>query len=216
MAKVSHTKLTAKDLQWIARVHAMQHNHEWITPNVQLYAWESDLLSVTTSNLVHEFEVKLTKHDLLRDLRKPKHANEQLVTGRYTRKPPGQTHNSAETRELLNMEKGGTMRRPNYFWFVAPENVIARINIWQDLPPYAGVLSVSVAVQEYDGLPRIVGSVERKADRLHTDPLLHGDLLTLARRMHHKYWNEMANDRMAERQKLIAQLHKEPQLATAP
>lgn len=204
MKKPRLPKLTAKDLQWIARNHAMQHNHEWITPNVQLYAWESDLLSVTGSNLVHEFEVKITKHDLLRDLRKPKHAQQQLVTGRYGRKPVGQTHNWEESRALQATEGGGTMRRPNYFWFVMTEAVRQRVDIWKDLPAYAGVLVVML-MHDHEGTPRLQGSIARPPVRLHTEPLLQGDLITLARRMHHKYWNELANDRWAERQKMIAE-----------
>ncbi len=39
-------------------------------PNVYLYSWESDLIQITKSMFVHEFEIKISKQDFLNDFKK--------------------------------------------------------------------------------------------------------------------------------------------------
>ena len=69
-----------------------EKRHELAIPNMTtLYNWESDLLSVTRSDLVHEYEIKLSLSDYRRDFdKKWKHIS-------------------------LNHT---AYRRPNYFWYV--------------------------------------------------------------------------------------------------
>ena len=66
-------ELTAADIAWHMRLHAASLGHEWITPNALLYAWESDLITVSPEGLVCEVEIKVSRSDLKHDLRKPKH-----------------------------------------------------------------------------------------------------------------------------------------------
>lgn len=40
---------------------------EVVIPNVNVFGWESDILLITGSGRIHEFEIKLCKHDLTRD-----------------------------------------------------------------------------------------------------------------------------------------------------
>ncbi|MBK9286862.1 MAG: hypothetical protein IPN38_04050 [Flavobacteriales bacterium] len=59
------TMLTATDIAWHMRLHATGLRHEWITPNALLYAWESDLLTVTPDGHLCEVEIpKCSRADL--------------------------------------------------------------------------------------------------------------------------------------------------------
>ena len=58
-------------MRWLMNVK----NHEYIIPNSnQFFSWEADLISVTKSDLVHEFEIKLNIYDYRADAKKSKHA----------------------------------------------------------------------------------------------------------------------------------------------
>ena len=48
--------------------------HPYIVPNSrEFFRWEADLLSITKSNLVHEYEIKLNIYDFKADAKKRKH-----------------------------------------------------------------------------------------------------------------------------------------------
>lgn len=49
-------------------------NHIYVIPNsVHIYYWEADLITVTKSMFVHEFEIKVDKADYKRDCKKSRH-----------------------------------------------------------------------------------------------------------------------------------------------
>lgn len=94
-------KVTEATLQAILMHRAMEViKHELVLPNTgahwgTFYAWEADLISVTKSGLIHEYEIKLTKSDYRADFGKEnKHST--LADNRWTNKP-------------------------NYFWYVTYE-----------------------------------------------------------------------------------------------
>jgi len=85
-------------------------NHKLCVPNIFLYDWESDLISVTQSNSVFEFEVKCSKWDYLNDFKKEaKH----------------------ESFKRLN----GVFGLPNYFYYICPPGLIPV----ETIPEYAGL-----------------------------------------------------------------------------
>lgn len=45
-------------------------NHPITVPNSKLYSWEADMLSLTLSSFVHEFEIKISVADFRRDATK--------------------------------------------------------------------------------------------------------------------------------------------------
>ncbi len=50
--------------------------HKFITPNIHIANWESDLISVTHSQYIREYEIKLSKSDYIKDFKKvKKHTN---------------------------------------------------------------------------------------------------------------------------------------------
>ena len=71
-------------------------NHKIVAPNItNVYPWECDLLSVTATDLVHEFEIKISKSGYRADSKKRKH-------------------------NIMNWGAANDIfqHSPNYFWYV--------------------------------------------------------------------------------------------------
>lgn len=159
--------LIAADIAWHMRLHAAGLGHEWITPNALLYAWESDLLTVTPAGHVCEVEIKVSRNDLKNDLQKPKHSAGLLLNGEGP--------------------YGARVARPNYFCFAMP------CRVWRLQPPvpvprYAGVYTVDEQGRVFEERPPL----QLHAARIGTD-----ELLALARKMHHRYWEVLRRARHA-------------------
>ncbi len=65
-------------------------NHSYITENIYLWNWESDMISVTDAGYLREYEIKLNLSDYRQDFKKRKH----------------------------DIFKGGQTNKPSQFWFV--------------------------------------------------------------------------------------------------
>jgi hypothetical protein len=177
---------TAAELAWHMHGYATALGHEWITPNALLYAWESDLLTVTPQGFVCEVEIKCSRADLLHDLKKPKHSQGMLMNGSFFEKPAGKGRTRGEQQEEQRRRAGEVLcRRPNYFCFALPCDIYRKLRPGT-LPQYAGVYTVDAQGRVYE---------ERRPIQLHTERIVHDDLLALARRMHHRYWNELRRAR---------------------
>ncbi len=180
--------ITATDLAWHMRCYAMDRQHEWITPNALLYAWESDLLTVTREGHVCEVEIKCSRSDLLNDLKKPKHSQGMLLNGTFMQKRTGKAKTRNETKEDQRRSAGAVQcRRPNYFCFAMPCAVYRNLR-GVALPPYAGVYTVDDEGRVFE---------ERRPIQLHTERITSDDLLGLARKMHHRYWDTVRRERNA-------------------
>lgn len=178
--------MTSEDLTWHMYQHARALRHDWVTPNALLYAWESDLLTVTPQRYVCEVEIKISRGDLLNDLKKPKHSQGMLLNGSFMRKDNsiGRTRN--QLVEDQRRASGETAcRRPNYFVFAMPCAVYRKLK-GVVLPRYAGVYTVDDQGRVFE---------ERRAIQLHTLTVSAEDLLGLARRMHQRYWNALGKSR---------------------
>lgn len=182
------TMLTATDIAWHMRLHATGLRHEWITPNALLYAWESDLLTVTPDGHVCEVEIKCSRADLKQDLRKPKHSQGMLMNGSFFVKASGRSLTPNEAHEHKRRQQGAQLcRRPNYFCFAMP-CAVYRTEPRIAIPPYAGVYTVDEEGRVFE---------ERRPIQLHTERIAQEDLLALARKMHHRYWEELRRMRHA-------------------
>ncbi len=178
--------ITAADLAWHMRNYAAGLLHEWITPNAMLYAWESDLLTVTREGFVCEIEIKCSRADLLQDLKKPKHSQGMLLNGAFFEKPAGKGRTRNEAHEEARKRKGEVQcRRPNYFCFALPSAIYRKLKPGM-LPPYAGVYTVDAEGRVFE---------ERRPIQLHGERIATEDLLGLARRMHNRYWDELRRAR---------------------
>ncbi|MEO5584988.1 MAG: hypothetical protein ABIQ75_06000 [Flavobacteriales bacterium] len=178
--------MTSEDLAWHMYQYARALRHEWVTPNAMLYAWESDLLTVTPQRHVCEVEIKISRGDLLNDLKKPKHSQGMLMNGSFMHKRNAKGTTPNELVEDKRRARGETAcRRPNYFVFAMPCAVYRKLK-GVELPPYAGVYTVDDEGRVFE---------ERRAIQLHTEAVSVEDLLGLARRMHHRYWNAVGKTR---------------------
>lgn len=174
--------VTASELSWYLYNHAMALQHEWVTPNALFYAWESDLLTVTKNGMVCEVEIKCSRSDLLSDLNKPKHSQGMLMNGSFMAKDPEKNRTPNQAKEDLRRNAGMQVcRRPNYFSFAMPCAIYRKLPPGK-LPRYAGVYTVDSEGRVFE---------ERTPIQLHTERITPVDLLGLAKRMHHRYWNEL-------------------------
>lgn len=179
---------TAAEIAWHMRCHASDLRHQWITPNALLYAWESDLLTVTPEGYVCEIEIKCSRSDLNNDLKKPKHSQGMLMNGSFFEKRSGAGLTLNEQREQDRRLNGAkTCRRPNYFCFAMPCSVY-RSGTPPRIPSYAGVYTVDRQGRVFE---------ERRPIQLHGERISTEDLLDLARRMHHRYWDVIRRARHA-------------------
>lgn len=94
------------------------NNHEVAVPNLTaLYYWECDLISVTRSGMVHEYEIKISQSDYRADFKKRKHEQMEMEWG------------------MVNRAK----LSPNYFWYAIYGFSIPIA----DIPAKAGLLEIN-------------------------------------------------------------------------
>jgi hypothetical protein len=79
---------------------------------------ECDVLSISKSDYIYEYEVKISRDDYKKDFIKEKHTH--IINEKYTRTRKG------ELQYLL----------PNYFNFVTPRDLISV----EEVPDYAGLI----------------------------------------------------------------------------
>ncbi len=93
----------------------LSRGYKAVMPNVSWswLHWEADLISVTQADYWHEYEIKCTKSDFVKDFEKFKHRHLK--------------------RALTYFD-----RIPNYFWYVAPIKAIPLC-----IPDYAGLIVVA-------------------------------------------------------------------------
>lgn len=109
--------MTERDVQERVARHMYGKSHRLIVPNCRAFGPEADLLSVTTSDLVHEVEVKTDRSDFDREFRTKSFKHESLREGHKRR-----------------FRDSG----PNYFWFAVPDGLVSA----GDVPSYAGLMTV--------------------------------------------------------------------------
>lgn len=180
--------VTESTIQAILLTYAMERkNHQFAVPNVtMIYPWEADMVSVTSSWLVHEYEIKISRSDFLADKnKKMKHQDlqQRFSTGAEFRKPE-----TTRQRTLFEMglTTGFKIRVPNYFWYVTYGFDIEIT----ELPPYAGWMTVEwkkgTGWDKQWGFRR---SIQRKAPRIHTDKMAEATRLKLGRWLSFKLKN---------------------------
>lgn len=120
-----------------------------IVPNFTSAAWwEADLWRLTRAGYSDEFEIKLSRSDYRADARK---------LGKH--------------RQLSE----GSLRGPNRFWFVSPDNIIQM----DDLPEWAGLLHVEPS-------QRVV--CIRRAPQLHKQKVPDRVLKMARRALCYRFW----------------------------
>lgn len=143
-------------------------NHELCVPNVKALVprGESDLVSVTKSRFVHEFEIKISSSDFKREFKSKKKKH----------------------RLLENIHEGESkIGAPNYFWFAFSDSGVYGGDV-SSVPSYAGVLHFGKTRNVFGTkYPKL--TIERKAPRLHSDRASDRVVRYLERGTTIRYWN---------------------------
>ena len=162
------------------RLHRYFSGRLYQIPNIYLYDWESDFLSVTRSGYIYEYEIKVSKEDFKRDTKVKTGKHEVMKHGcRSLNKHEQFWIDSArnggyQTNLLKNLNEDNKVvgKRPNYFWYVCPPDVI------NDVPEYAGIIHCCPYLE-----------IIKKAPLLHKEKITpHMEKKILAS-FYFRYWN---------------------------
>lgn len=161
-----------RDIQVILNDNfCLKKQHELTVPNITTCHefWEADLLSMTKSGFLHEFEIKATRSDWAKEKRI---IENMLDDGCKLRR--------AQSLSKQFSEKEDLGISPNYFWLCAPSGVI-----WEEeIPDYAGVIEIYEFRQKH----RI--KIIKNAPRLHNGKASDKMMFSMLRSMNYKFWNQ--------------------------
>ncbi len=169
------------------------HAHEMTVPNIgTLWQWESDLASVTKTDLSHDFEIKISRADWLAEKRKieeaggrnPKADRDHML--RYAKEIEAEEKNDKPRKTYVIPGKTRRMSKgafypPNYFWVVVPEGVVKD----GELPDYAGLIEITF--DERRGYRTVT---RKKAPRLHGLKIADRQWRSMARGLSVRVWAE--------------------------
>lgn len=174
LARPSLPTLTEALAQEALERHSRRKKHDLAIPNcAQLFGWESDLASVTRRGMTHDFEIKVTRADWLREIR----ARGEVKTSRHETLC---TANAQAAERLRRPTQNSVRLPPNYWWVAAPEGVVGD----GELPDYAGQILLRPSGKRW------VADEIVPAPCLHRHPLPHGPLRALARGLSVRYWKQ--------------------------
>ncbi|MDX1532624.1 MAG: hypothetical protein R3230_00290 [Nitrosopumilaceae archaeon] len=164
-------KFTERDIQLlISDKFCFNKKHELIVPNITTLHdfWEADLVSMTKSFFLHEFEIKTTRSDWLKEYR-------IIAEGR---------NDGCKFRRAVALHKQFNSdtdlgSSPNYFWVCAPSGVVKD----DELPSYAGMIEV-YRFRKVDRLKII-----KPAPRLHSGKCSDKMIASMYRSLNFKFWN---------------------------
>lgn len=160
--------------------------HTGIATNIYLYAWESDIVSVTKAGYVYEYEIKLSMADFKKDFDK-KEKHQTLKNGWRDLKEfelgwlNNQYFNNNEMfRQRLTSDKKLICSRPNYFFYACPDGLIKE----SETPNYAGLLYLN---------DRYYDNIIKKMPLLHRDKITEKQKEHIINSFQFKYWNLRLN-----------------------
>ena len=166
--------------------YLMVKQHHQMSPNVYLFDWEADLLSLTKAGYIHEYEIKISRSDFMADSKKVdkhqalKNGWRDLVEYETFRLEQYRQHPRVYKPEFLKNltpEDKHRMSRPNYFWYVCPTDLIRA----EDVPEHAGLMYVNNRDWH-------AASVVKPAPKLHKEPATAAQVTTLLVSLEWRYW----------------------------
>lgn len=163
--------ITEKTVQDALYFMCVQKKHQIVVPNTGIFhGHETDLSAITKTWLAHEFEIKISRSDWLKELSMNSESKEIK-------------HNNLANVKQVIAERRSTYSEslipPNYFWVVAPEGVVR-----DDLPDYAG----HILVKPVQGSLKLC--VSKQAPLLHRYKIPPKSLVAAARGLMYHYWDK--------------------------
>ena len=124
--KIKRDNSRSKNIEAALMMNLYEKGHSPITSHFSGYGlMECDVISISKSDYIYEYETKISKSDFLVDFKKDKHKR------------------ILEKKNILSYIKEGIediwFLTPNYFYFVVPKDLIT-IDI---IPDYAGLIYVN-------------------------------------------------------------------------
>ena len=120
--KIKRDNSASKNIEAGLVMNLYLKGHSPISTHAAVYGLqECDVISISKSNYIYEYEVKISRSDFKADFKKPKHA---LIT----------------EKKFIKETKNETFYlTPNYFYYVVTENLIKE----EEIPEYAGLMYVT-------------------------------------------------------------------------
>lgn len=151
--------MTESEIQSIIQIDERRGGHEVYVPNVYLFNWESDMISINRSGYVWEYEIKCSRADFKADFKKESR------------------HHALELGVEIDSLNGPEIAfRPNRFIYVCPEGLIKV----EEVPYYCGLMYV----KQNRIRPRMI----KKPPILHRDKITHTQTRRLLKSLYSKYW----------------------------
>jgi hypothetical protein len=120
--KIKRSNQSSKNIEGALSMHLYEKQHSPITTHFTgLGLGECDVISISKSNYIYEYEVKISRSDFFADFKKEKHI--PMLEGRSTR--------------------GDIYLSPNYFYFVTPINLVSS----DEVPKYSGLIYMDDLLQ---------------------------------------------------------------------
>lgn len=128
--KIKRSNVASKNIEASLAMHLYEKQHSPITTHFTGYGLsECDVISISKSNYIYEYEVKISRSDFKADFKKEKH---KLMTER-------KSVTERLIKENNEMIKDVWYFTPNYFYFVVPKDLIGI----EEVPEYAGLIYAS-------------------------------------------------------------------------
>ena len=112
-------KWTEQHIQAVLFRHLVEKGHTFIAPNCKALGYEADLISVSTSGLCYEYEIKVDAYDFYQDAKKE------------------HKHTSYRKAQLGCLRKPQTYV-PSRFYYVVPRGLVPH----EDIPEHAGLMEL--------------------------------------------------------------------------
>jgi len=136
---------TEKSIQYNLYL-ARRSSHTHICPNFYLYPGIADMVSITPSQMLYEYEIKISKSDYRHDFKSKANKHHYFSTGAM--------------REWT----------PNLFYFVVPNELISL----DECPKYAGLIYMIDDNAWYgDGIRVMKQKIIKRAPKLHKTQVTH-------------------------------------------
>ena len=169
-------KWTSKILVGAFYEQLNRKNYKWIGHNLFFFdGFESDLVGVTKSDLLHEIEIKISKSDILND-RKKSRTRRTKLNKKWTR--------IEESKDEI-LENGNG---PNKFYYLLPRDLYEKsIEI---IPEFAGVFVADHKILQYSRSKKskITITKIREAKELHKNKCTDEDVNKIKTSM---YWKSV-------------------------
>jgi hypothetical protein len=129
------TRMSERSMQDALYIECSRVRHRLIVPNVQVFGWESDLVSVTANDFIVEYEIKISRKDFKKDVEKYRH---QVL--RRLRHAP-----------IPGWLPDGRRLGAAYLYYVVTPDIVKL----EEVPEHAGLMVVNGMVETIKKAPKL-------------------------------------------------------------